>query len=103
VLRITPDCSQELNVLKLEGSVRGPWVSELERAWHSAVEEKPQTQVGVELSGVSFADWAGRNLLLDMERNGARLIKPSVFLKHMLAEHIRTASGTMTRSQGGSL
>lgn len=101
VLRITQDILNGSAALKLEGSIRGPWVGELEKAWRSIADAKPDAQVRVELSGVSFADWEGRKLLLDMENGGAKLVAPSVFLRHMLAEHVRAATGTQSKAQGG--
>jgi len=103
VLRITQDISNGSALLKLEGSIRGPWVSELAKAWRSVEESKASVEIRVELGGVSFADWEGRKLLLDMENNGAKLVAPSVFLRHMLAEHVRAAAGTQSKTQGGAL
>lgn len=103
VLRITQDSSDAAALLKLEGSIRGPWVSELAKAWRSIADSKPGKEIRVELGGVSFADWEGRKLLLDMENGGAKLVAPSVFLRHMLAEHVRAAAGTQVRTQGGAL
>jgi len=102
VLRITQDTSDGSASLKLEGSIRGPWVSELAKAWRSIADSKASEEIRVELGGVSFADWEGRTLLLDMENKGAKLVAPSVFLRHMLAEHMRAAAGTQARSQGGA-
>jgi hypothetical protein len=101
VLRITQDTSNGSALLKLEGSIRGPWVSELAKAWRLIADSKPSAEIRVELGGVSFADWEGRKLLLDMENGGAKLVAPSVFLRHMLAEHVRAAAGTPSKAQGG--
>lgn len=93
MLRITPAEDSNSGSLKLEGSIRGPWVGELARAWQSLSSSNPGRKLSVELSGVSFADWEGRKLLLDMEQGGAKLNAASVFLRHMLSEHSRTAAG----------
>ena len=102
VLRITQDTSDAAALLKLEGSIRGPWVSELAKAWRSIADSQPGAEIRVELGGVNFADWEGRKLLLDMENRGAKLVAPSVFLRHMLAEHVRAAAGTQSKAQGGA-
>jgi hypothetical protein len=101
VLRITQGTSNGSALLKLEGSIRGPWVSELAKAWRSIADSKPSGEIRVELGGVSFADWEGRKLLLDMENGGAKLVAPSVFLRHMLAEHVRAAATAQSKAQGG--
>jgi len=88
--------------LKLEGSIRGPWVNELAKAWRSLNEVQPKLPLDIELSGVSFADWEGRKLLLDMQKGGARLVAPSVFLRHILSEHLRKLS-VATELNGGAL
>lgn len=92
MLRITSAEDNECSSLKLEGSIRGPWVFELAKAWRSISSAKPGRKLRVELSGVSFADWEGRKLLLDMQHGGAQLNAASVFLRHMLDEHSRTAA-----------
>lgn len=92
MLRITPAEDKESSSLKLEGSIRGPWVSELAKAWQTISTARPGQKLSVELSGVSFADWEGRKLLLDMQHGGAQLNAASVFLRHMLAEHSRAAA-----------
>lgn len=102
MLRITPAEGSDSNWLKLEGSIRGPWVSELAKAWQSIAEANPGKPVNVELSGVSFADWEGRKLLLDMEHKGARLNAASVFLRHMLAQQSRTPAAGEGQAGGGS-
>ena len=56
--------------------------------------------VNVELSGVSFADWEGRKLLLEMQGEGARLVAPSVFLRHMLAEQLKSATAVKIATEG---
>jgi hypothetical protein len=73
-------------VLKLEGSVRGPWVEELRKAWLTSARMaggEPQT---LDLVGVSFVDGRGRDLLLRMQREGVVLDGGSSFLRHILED-----------------
>ena len=100
MLRITPTQNGDSRLLKLEGSIRGPWVGELAKAWQVISTGFKANSVKVELSGVSFADWEGRKLLLDMQREGARLVAPSVFLRHMLAEQVKSATAGKIAAEG---
>lgn len=83
MLRITTLHGPEAMLLKLEGSIRGPWVSELQKAWSQADRE---SSVHVDLTGVSFADSKGRDVLVGMKRAGAVLTGASQFMRQILNE-----------------
>lgn len=100
MLRITPAENGDSRLLKLEGSLRGPWVGELAKAWQLISSGLEAKRVNVELSGVSFADWEGRKLLLEMQGEGARLVAPSVFLRHMLTEQVKCATAVKSATEG---
>lgn len=70
--------------LKLEGSIKGPWVDELQKAWSASADESPSRPVTVDLAGVSFVDERGRHLLLEMQQAGAILQGASLYLRHVL-------------------
>jgi len=84
VLRVTTRQSDDGSCLILEGRIKGPWVVELEKAWQAALKLNSKGAVVVDLSGVSFADWRGRRLLLEMRNQGAKLVGSSLFLSKML-------------------
>jgi len=73
-------------VLKLEGSVKGPWVEELQKAWLMSAQMAAAEPVSIDLGAVSFADERGRDLLLRMRKEGASLNGGSIFLLHMLED-----------------
>ena len=77
---------EDLLTLKLEGSLKGPWVDELQKAWSSSTERPSGKQVKVDLAGVSFIDPKARNLLLRMQGEWVRLEGASIFLRHLLDE-----------------
>jgi anti-anti-sigma regulatory factor len=81
--------------LKLEGSLKGPWVDELQKAWSSSTDGSSGKQVRVDLAGVSFFDPKARNLLLRMQGEGVRLEGASIFLRHLLDE--QDGETTVTR------
>jgi anti-anti-sigma regulatory factor len=71
-------------LVKLEGSVKGPWVEELRKTWLTSAEMADGEPVSVDLSAVSFIDERGRDLLLRMRREGVALNGGSSFLRHIL-------------------
>jgi ABC-type transporter Mla MlaB component len=70
--------------LKLEGSIKGPWVDELQRAWSASLKALPGRPVKVDLAGVSFIDAEGRELLFRMKKAGAILQAASPFVRQVL-------------------
>ena len=88
MLRITAFDRPHLG-LKLEGRIMGPWVSELRRTWTSVANAAGRTPVPVDLSGVSFVDANGRDLLREIQKSGGDLVGASGFLCHLLAEDSR--------------
>jgi ABC-type transporter Mla MlaB component len=84
MLRITTQKLTDSTSLKLEGTLKGPWVDELQKAW-SALADKGKS-VNVDLHGVSFVDASGRDLLLAMQREGSVLNGASGFLRNLLEQ-----------------
>ena len=83
MLRITPtDGSKDQVVLRLEGRVAGPWVTELWKACEKALGEG-QALV-LDLAGVSFLDSAGVTLLRKFRSNGVELAECSPFVTEQL-------------------
>lgn len=83
MLRITLQSGDE-TVLKLEGKLRGPWVEELERSWEAARTPRQGKPLAVDMGEVSFIDPRGKELLLRMQREGARLVAVPVVIKFIL-------------------
>lgn len=73
-------------VLKLEGSVTGPWVEELQKAWKMSAEMAAGEPVSIDLAAVSFLDESGRGLLQRMKRDGVALNGGSSFLRNILED-----------------
>jgi hypothetical protein len=86
VLRITIQKTSDVVLLKLEGSVRGPWVEELRKAWLTSGKMANGHPVSIDLGPVSFIDARGRDLLLRMQREGVALKGASSFLRKILEE-----------------
>jgi hypothetical protein len=86
VLRITFQTTTEVVLLNLEGSVVGPWVEELRKAWLTSAKMTDGQPVKVDLGAVSFVDERGRELLLRMRKEGVVLKGASSFLRYMLED-----------------
>ena len=102
VLRITIQNTSSVVLLKLEGSVKGPWVEELQKAWLTSAIMSDGEPVSVDLGAVSFVDTRGRDLLLRMQKEGAVLQGASGFLREMLedgGEKVQTALSKDRSSQ----
>ena len=74
MLKITTRREAGVLVFQLEGRLAGPWVQELERCWHSALDTRQGDAMHVDLSAVTFIDADGKALLGQMHREGAELI-----------------------------
>lgn len=84
MLRITIQRTSDGVLLKLEGSVKGPWVDELRKSW--LAEMADGQPISIDLGAVSFVDTRGRDLLLRMQREGLVLKGPSGFLRQVLED-----------------
>ena len=84
MLRITIQRTSDVVLLKLEGSVKGPWVDELRKAWLTSAKMADGQPMSIDLGAVSFIDARGRDLLLRMQREGVALKGASGFLRQVL-------------------
>jgi hypothetical protein len=57
----------------LRGDLAGPHVLEFEHAWTTARSVVQNRELVIDVSGISDADWRGRELLHRMRDSGARL------------------------------
>src|SRR5208282_4223623 len=86
VLRITPEDGTDSMSLRLEGRVEGPWVEVLRTAWVETKKRASGQPIAIDLGAVSFADAEGRALLIEMQKEGAGLVKPSGFMRQILGQ-----------------
>ena len=74
MFRVTTHGADGELVMTLEGQLTGAWVHELQTCWQTVNNLAPRSQVQVDLTGLWRVDAAGRELLADMHRAGARLV-----------------------------
>jgi anti-anti-sigma regulatory factor len=73
-------------VLEVCGRIAGAFVPELQRAWRSALAERPGCQVLIDLQQVTCVDRAGRALLQSMHRSGAGFLRAGIATQDILEQ-----------------
>ena len=74
MLRISTQEAPGEVTLRLEGSLTGPWVPELEDAWRAINAKDADRSISLDLTAVDQVDCAGRYLLALLRDRGVRLI-----------------------------
>jgi hypothetical protein len=83
MLRITRIVGEDsVEILKLEGTLQGPWVDETQDA--HALSAAETSRIGLDLSGLTFADEEGGALLRQLIRGGARVLGCSPYIAELL-------------------
>jgi hypothetical protein len=90
MLRITVHEGDRARTIKLEGKVAGPWVEELNRAWHSLASSAGPKELQVDLRGVAFVDAKGRQLLREIyQRTNASFLADSPLTRYFAEDAMR--------------
>ena len=88
MLRITTEKNGTLINFRLEGKLKGAWVTELEHCWNYARSTLPETKYLVDLTNVDFVDESGRTLLSSMVAQRVTLLTNGNFFIASLVEEI---------------
>jgi len=86
MLRITADLNSDPIVLKVEGKLKGPWVTELEHCWQGARANCPGHRVRIELNDITFVEDRGKVLLTEMLHSGVKFIATGPMMKSILED-----------------
>jgi hypothetical protein len=86
MLRITIHEDASGPTMELEGRFAGPWVDEVDRAWHSLTPLVDSKRLCVDIRKVAFADRNGRELLCRIHRETKARILADTPLTEMYAE-----------------
>ena len=89
MLKITSEKDRNSVRLRLEGSLTGPWVDELEREWRTIQPDEAVSPV-VDLTNVTFVGEDGKLLLKRMWREGVQLIAAGSCTGHLVEEITRS-------------
>jgi len=89
MVRITSDEHDDCILVRVEGSLRGPWVDELERLWGRT--RQRGRRVRVSLAEVLYVDDAGKALLARMFQNGTELMASGPYMTAIVQEIMNSA------------
>jgi anti-anti-sigma regulatory factor len=85
MLRITSHENSGTVCLKLEGSLKGAWVPEMEQCWRIAASDRNKALI-VDLTDVEFVDTAGKYLLALIHAHGASFVAVTPLMSELVAE-----------------
>ena len=86
MLRITVHDKLKSLTFQLEGTLAGPWVSEVESCRRRTLAGRRRPAVRFDLAGVTFIDAAGRTYLAALHRQGAEFVSTDCLMKSVVAE-----------------
>jgi hypothetical protein len=81
MLRITQSTGSGVDVVKLEGKLLQPWVGEVRSLF---VPNPAGSRRALDLSGLTFVDGPGTDLLRDLLREGVPVARCSAFVAALL-------------------
>ncbi len=86
MLRITRHDAGTECLLRLEGSLAGPWVTEVALCWISVATSQPARLIRIDLSDVCDVDDAARVLMSLMYRTGVRFVATGLDIPEIVRE-----------------
>ncbi len=86
MLRITIENNPITKCFIIEGRLEGAHVIELENCWQTTISAELNCPIQVNLTGMTFIDACGKQLLTRMHMSGARLIAAGVMTKKIVEE-----------------
>ncbi len=89
MLKISSERNPDSVRLIVEGSLSGPWISELEHEWRT-IQPSGAVPLVVDLTGVTFVGKDGKLLLKQLWREGAQLIATGCCIGHLVEEIARS-------------
>ena len=97
MLKIGTEMLDDEVLLVLEGSLSGPWVAEVERAWHAATIDRQLRRIKVDLSEVTFMSDEGKQLLERICASGTEIFSSDLLTKALADELSHKHRGTGNR------
>lgn len=92
MLRITIENNPTTRCFTIEGRLEGAHVIELENCWQTTM-HTAGSPIIVDLTGVTFIDCGGKQLLTRMHEQGAKLIATGIMTKQVVKEVVKTRHG----------
>jgi hypothetical protein len=97
MLKIGTEGVDDEVLLVLEGSLSGPWVAEVESAWHGATIDRQAGKIRVDLSDVTFVSDEGKQLLERICASGTEIVSCDLLTKVLVDELSQKHRGTGNR------
>ena len=86
MLKIGTEMLHDEVLLVLEGSLSGPWVAEVERAWHGVAVDRRPGKIRIDLSEVTFVSDEGKQLLELICASGTEVFSSDLLTKALVGE-----------------
>jgi len=90
VLRITIHSEGQATSLVIEGRLAGSCIEELRKCWQNATLSHPPRSIRIDLTDMTGLDAEGKELLTQMQRQGARLTGSGVMTEAVIEEIMST-------------
>ena len=100
MFRITIRATADELLMRLEGDLAGPWVSELDICWRDALSKLDGQEVHVDVTAVCRVDAEGRDLMRRMYLAGAAFEARGCVMPEVLREIAETAAAVQATAQG---
>ena len=84
MLRITIAETPSEQKWTVEGRLVHPWISELKSTWTRTKTARRERKCVVDLTGVTFIDKSGENVLAELSKQGAELIATGCYTRHVV-------------------
>jgi hypothetical protein len=92
MLRITIAETPAEQKWTVEGRLVHPWISELKSTWVRTKTARRERKCVLDLSGVTFIDKSGENVLAELCKQGAELIATGCYTRHVVDDIERKKS-----------
>jgi len=79
--------------LIVEGTLVGPWVTELRSAWERVSTDLFDRKIVVDMRHITAISQEGENVLFELIQKGVKFRCHGVFTKHILKQVARRANG----------
>lgn len=86
MLRITIHMKLQMITFQLEGRLAGPWVQEFAESWRRSSRDREKRAASVDLTGVTFVDKDGKELLAQLYREGADFVAADCMMRALVSE-----------------
>lgn len=94
MLKISIEMLDDEVRLVVEGSLSGPWVAEVEHAWHAAIVDRQPGKIRVDLSDVTFVSDEGKQLLGRICASGTEVFSSDLLTEELADELSHKYRGT---------